>query len=48
MMANAGAWCMFLLNITHILFGLIKFKGQVADAISAGFIGNFAMAAVDY
>jgi hypothetical protein len=40
-MINAVAWFMFALGIGHIIFGLIKFKSPVADAISAGFIGKF-------
>lgn len=41
-MANAAAWSMFFLGIAHIVFGLVKFKGQVSDALAAGFIGKFA------
>jgi Family of unknown function (DUF6463) len=40
-MINAVAWFMFALGMAHIIFGLIKFKSPVADAISAGFIGKF-------
>ena len=41
-MANAAAWFMFLLGIGHIVFGLVRYKGPVADAVSAGFVGKFA------
>ena len=41
-MANAAAWFMFLLGIGHIVFGLVRYKGPVADALAAGFIGKFA------
>ncbi len=40
-MINAVAWFMFVLGIGHIIFGLIKFKSSIADAISAGFVGEF-------
>lgn len=42
-MANAAAWFMFLLGVGHILFGLVRFKGPVLDALSAGYIGKFAV-----
>ena len=42
-MANAAAWFMFGLGIVHIIFGVVKFKGPLADAVSAGFVGQFAM-----
>ncbi len=40
-MANAVAWFMFLLGVVHIIFGLVRFKGPVLDAVSAGFVGKF-------
>ncbi len=40
-MINAVAWFMFVLGIGHIIYGLIKFKSPVTDAISAGFVGKF-------
>ena len=40
-MANLVAWFMFALGVAHILYGLVKFKVAVAEAISAGFIGQF-------
>ena len=42
-MANAAAWFMFLLGIGHIIFGLVRYKGPVADAVLAGFVGKFAV-----
>lgn len=41
-MANAASWFMFLLGIAHIVFGLVRFGGPVADALNAGLIGQFA------
>jgi Family of unknown function (DUF6463) len=40
-MANVAAWFMFVLGVGHIVYGLIKFKSPVAEAVSAGFIGQF-------
>ena len=34
---------MFFLGIAHIVFGWVKFKGPVAAAVSAGFVGQFAV-----
>ena len=42
-MANAAAWFMFLLGVGHIAFGLVKFKGPLMSAVSAGFVGQFAV-----
>ena len=41
-MAIAASWFMFFLGIAHIVFGLVKFAGPVADAVSAGLIGQFS------
>ena len=41
-MANAASWFMFFLGIAHIVFGLVKFGEPVADAVSAGLIGQFS------
>ena len=41
-MANAASWFMFFLGIAHIVFGLVRYKGPVADAVTAGFVGKFA------
>jgi hypothetical protein len=40
-MANAVAWGLFALGVAHIVFGLVKFRGPLADALSAGFVGQF-------
>ena len=42
-MVNAAAWFMFFLGIAHIIFGLVKFKSPLADAVAAGFIGKFML-----
>lgn len=41
-MANAIAWFLFLLGMAHIVFGLVRYQGPVRDAVSAGFVGQFA------
>jgi len=40
-MTSSVAWFMFILGIAHIIFGLVKFKAPIAEAISAGYIGQF-------
>lgn len=40
-MINALAWFMWALGVVHILFGLVKFRGALLDAVSSGFIGQF-------
>jgi hypothetical protein len=34
---------MFLLGVGHVIFGLVRYKGPVVEAVSAGFIGKFAV-----
>ena len=41
-MTSSVAWFIFVLGIAHIICGLVKFKSPVAEALSAGFIGQFA------
>jgi hypothetical protein len=40
-MANFAAWFIFALGLGHIFYGLIKYKTQVSEVISAGFVGQF-------
>jgi hypothetical protein len=40
-MANAVAWGLFVLGVAHIVFGLVKFRVPLAEAVSAGFVGKF-------
>lgn len=40
-MANVVAWFMFALGIAHIIYGLVKFRIPLAEAFSAGLIGQF-------
>lgn len=35
-MASAAAWLMFFLGIVHVVFGLVRFKDPVIDAVAAG------------
>lgn len=42
-MANTAAWFMFLLGFVHIVFGLVKFRQPVSDAIADGYVGKFAL-----
>lgn len=36
-MANTVVWFMFLLGVGHIVFGLVRFKGPVAEACLSAF-----------
>ncbi len=36
-MSNAVAWALFILGIAHVLFGMTKFKGPLAEAVASGF-----------
>lgn len=40
-MTNAMAWALFVLGIGHIFYGLVAFKTPLAEAVSAGFVGQF-------
>jgi hypothetical protein len=40
-MSSLSAWALFILGIAHIVFGIVKFKAPLVDALSAGFIGQF-------
>lgn len=40
-MAKGIAWTTFVLGLVHILFGIVKFKVPLAEAVSAGFIDQF-------
>jgi uncharacterized membrane protein HdeD (DUF308 family) len=40
-MSNIVAWAQLTLGVIHIVFGIIRFKAPLADAVSAGFIGQF-------
>ncbi len=36
------AWCLFALGVAHLLFGLVRYRQPLAQAVGAGFIGQFA------
>lgn len=40
-MSNTVAWALFILGIAHILFGIARFKGPLAEAVAGGFVGQF-------
>jgi hypothetical protein len=40
-MAVIVAWCLFALALAHAAFGLSRFRQPLAQAVSAGFIGQF-------
>jgi hypothetical protein len=39
-MSKKIAWAVFILGFLHIVFGIIRFKAPLADAWTAGFIGQ--------
>ena len=41
-MAHITAWSLFALALAHAAFGLIRFRRPLQQAVSAGFIGQFA------
>ena len=40
-MANLIAWALFALGVIHIIFGVVRFKVPLAEAVSSGFFGRF-------
>ena len=42
-MANVAAWFVFFLGFAHIVFGLVRFRKPVVDAIADGYVGQFAV-----
>jgi uncharacterized membrane protein HdeD (DUF308 family) len=41
-MAKVTAWAILALGIVHIVFGILRFKAPLTDALLAGFVGRFA------
>lgn len=44
-MAYAIAWGVFILGVAHLAYGFFVFKKPVAEAVAAGFIGQFGSTA---
>jgi len=42
-MASVVAWAVFALGFSHIVFGIVRFRAPLAEAVSSGFVGRFAM-----
>jgi hypothetical protein len=40
-MPSIAAWALFALGVTHIAFGLVRFKTPLAEAAAAGIVGQF-------
>ena len=40
-MSRVLAWSLFLLGLAHLVFGLLRFKEPLLEALSAGFIDQF-------
>ena len=41
-MTKVTAWAVLILGIVHIVFGILRFKEPLSDALLSGFIGRFA------
>lgn len=41
-MATLVAWSLFGLGVAHVIFGLLRFRSPLKDAVAAGFVGKFA------
>jgi len=41
-MLQIAAWLLFILGITHVVFGIIRFKAPISAAVAEGFVGKFA------
>jgi hypothetical protein len=42
-MTNALAWSLIVIGVGHIAYGIVKFWKPLAEATSAGFIGQFML-----
>jgi hypothetical protein len=42
-MAKVVAWAVFALGFVHIVFGIVRFRAPLADALLAGFAGQFML-----
>ena len=41
-LATVSSWALFALGATHIVFGVIKFREPLSQAVASGFVGKFA------
>lgn len=41
-MTKVTAWAVLVLGVVHIVFGILRFKAPLTDALLSGFIGRFA------
>lgn len=40
-MTHTIAWLLFALGVAHVVFGLVKFRGPLSEAVAAGYFGQF-------
>ena len=40
-MLNGLAWGVFALGAAHVIFGVVRYRAALADALGAGFFGKF-------
>lgn len=41
-MTKSLAWALFILGVLHLVFGVVRFKLPLSEAVAEGFIGRFA------
>ena len=41
-MPALAAWSLFGLGVLHVVFGLVRFRSALQEAVAAGFVGKFA------
>jgi len=42
-MSTSIPWLLFLLGIGHVIYGSVKFRRPLLEALSAGFVGQFGV-----
>jgi len=42
-MSSPIPWLLFLLGIAHVIYGSLKFKQPLLEALAAGFVGQFGL-----
>lgn len=40
-MPSVVAWLLFCLGVAHVVYGLVKFRVPLSQAVAAGFVGQF-------
>ncbi len=40
-MSLIAAWSLFALGVAHLVFGVVRFRGPLTEAVADGFFGRF-------